>query len=105
MPINSANEYIATLSDPDDSIANWSLSGPDAGAFDLGGNFEPRYLNFMSAPNFENPTDANRDNVYEVTIMATDTDPLRTGAQTGSISVAVVVENIVEDGEGGVHRG
>ena len=59
----------------------------DAGAFDLGGLFEPRYLNFKEAPDFENPTDANRDNVYEVTIVATDTDPLGTGAGVGSISV------------------
>ena len=66
--------------------------GADAALFDLSsGNFEPRYLNFKRRPDYENPTDANRDNVYEVTIVATDTDPLRTGAGVGMISVAVVV--------------
>ena len=47
------------------------------------GTFEPRYLNLKNAPDYENPTDANRDNVYEVTIVATDTDPLDTGAGVG----------------------
>ena len=98
-PILSASEYIATQDDVDDSIATWRLVGADAGAFDLSGLFEPRYLNFKEAPDFENPTDANRDNVYEVTIVATDTDPLLTGAGVGMISVAVVVENVNEAGK------
>ena len=93
------SEYVATQDDTADSIATWHLEGPDAGAFDLGGLFEPRYLNFKSAPDFENPTDANRDNVYEVTIVATDTDPLGDGAGVGRVSVAVVVENVEEAGE------
>ena len=64
-----------------------------------GGLFEPRYLNFKAAPDYENPTDANRDNVYEVTILATDTDPLGDGAGVGSIDVWVVVGNVEEEGE------
>ena len=94
-------EYL--VNDPEagtiDSIATWHLEGPDAGSFDLGGLFEPRYLNFKAAPDYENPTDANRDNVYDVTIVATDTDPLGTGAGVGRIRVAVVVENVDEAGE------
>ena len=90
---------MATQDDTADSIATWHLEGPDAGAFDLGGLFEPRYLNFKSEPDYENPTDANRDNVYEVTIVATDTDPLKDGAGVGRVSVAVVVENVEEAGE------
>ena len=97
--IFSASEYIATQDDVDDSIATWRLVGDDADAFDLSGLFEPRYLNFKEAPDFENPTDENRDNVYEVTIVATDTDPLLTGAGVGMISVAVVVENVNEPGK------
>ncbi len=95
----SEAEYLVT--EPDaagDSIATWHLEGPDAGAFDLGGTFEPRYLNFKAAPDYENPTDANRDNVYDVTIVATDTDPLGTGAGVGRITVAVVVTNFEETG-------
>ena len=32
-----------------------------------------RRLHFKSAPDFENPLDANRDNVYEVTVTVVDT--------------------------------
>ena len=74
-PTNQQNEYV--YEDPDhlDSIARWTLEGDDAGAFDHSGRFEPRYLQFKVAPDYENPTDMNRDNVYEVTLVATDTDP------------------------------
>ena len=52
-----------------------SLSGDDKDAFDLGdpnaaeGN---RELRFAASPNFESPVDANQDNDYKVTIVATD---------------------------------
>ena len=82
-----------------DSIATWHLDGDDGAAFDLSGLFEPRYLNFKKAPDFENPTDANRDNVYEVTIVATDTDPFGTGAGIGKTNVWVIVENVEEGGK------
>ena len=69
------NEYVFEEPDRLDSIADWQLEGDDAGAFDLSGGFEPRYIQFKEAPDFENPTDANSDNVYEVTLVATDTGP------------------------------
>ena len=87
--------------DPDhlDSIARWTLEGDDAGAFDHSGRFEPRYLQFKVAPDFENPTDMNRDNVYEVTLVATDTDPLGTGAGIGKVNVWLTVTNVDEAGK------
>ena len=75
------------------------LEGDDAGAFDHSGRFEPRYLQFKVAPDFENPTDMNRDNVYEVTLVATDTDPLRTGAGIGKVNVWLTVTNVDEAGK------
>ena len=98
-PTNQQNEYV--YEDPDylDSIARWNLEGDDAGAFDHSGRFEPRYLQFKEAPDFENPTDANNDNVYEVTLVATDTDPLRTGAGIGKVNVWVTVTNVEEAGK------
>ena len=71
------NEYVFEEPDHLDSIADWQLEGDDAAAFDLSGGFEPRYIQFKEAPDFENPTDANNDNVYEVTLVATDTGPWR----------------------------
>ena len=87
--------------DPDhfDSIARWNLEGDDAGAFDHSGRFEPRYLQFKVAPDYENPTDMNRDNVYEVTLVATDTDPLGTGAGIGKVNVWLIVTNVKEAGK------
>ena len=98
-PTNQQNEYV--YEDPDhlDSIARWNLEGDDAGAFDHSGRFEPRYLQFKVAPDYENPTDMNRDNVYEVTLVATDTDPLRTGAGIGKVNVWVTVTNVEEAGK------
>ena len=97
-PTNQQNEYV--YEDPDhlDSIARWTLEGDDAGAFDHSGRFEPRYLQFKVAPDYENPTDMNRDNVYEVTLVATDTDPLRTGAGIGKVNVRLTVTNVDEAG-------
>ena len=51
------------------------------------------------APDFENPTDANSDNVYEVTLVATDTDPLGTGAGVGKVNVWLTVINVDEAGK------
>ena len=67
-----------------------SLSGPDSGKFMLAGGA----LSFKSAPDFEKPGDANRDNIYEVTLSASDD-----GGNTGSKTVTVEVTNIEEDGE------
>ena len=97
----SPGEYIAR--DPEagsiDQIADWDLTGADADDFVISGHSEPRYLNFASAPDFENPTDSNGDNLYEVTIVAMDADPLGTGIGIGSIDVRVAVTNLNEDGE------
>ena len=98
--VHPVNTYLPVEEDHvTDSIATWHLEGDDGAAFDLSGLFEPRYLNFKKAPDFENPTDANRDNVYEVTIVATDTDPFLTGAGVGRTNVWVIVGNAEEDGK------
>ena len=100
-PTNEQNEYV--YEDPDylDSIARWSLEGDDAGAFDHSGRFEPRYLQFKVAPDYENPTDMNRDNVYEVTLVATDTNPNPpgTGVGIGRVNVWLTVTNVEEAGK------
>ena len=45
---------------------------------------------FISAPNYEAPTDANADNVYDVTVQVSD------GANTDSQALAVTVTNVNE---------
>ena len=95
----SENEYVFEEPDHLDSIADWQLEGDDAAAFDLSGRFEPRYLQFKEAPDFENPTDANNDNVYEVTLVATDTGPSGAVAGIGRVNVWLIVENVDEAGK------
>ena len=98
-PTNQQNEYVYEEPDQRDSIARWTLKGDDAGAFDNSGRFEPRYLQFKTAPDYENPSDMNKDNVYEVTLVATDDDPLGTGAGIGKVNVWVTVTNVDEAGK------
>ena len=93
------NEYVFEEPDHLDSIADWQLEGDDAAAFDLSGGFEPRYIQFKEAPDFENPTDANNDNVYEVTLVATDTGPGGAVAGIGRVNVWLTVTNVDEDGK------
>ena len=94
-----ANRYEPVEQDDPDSIATWGLEGDDADAFNLSGNFEPRFLRFKEAPDYENPTDANKDNIYEVTIVATDTGPSGTVPGIGRTNVTVMVTNAEQAGK------
>ena len=63
----------------------FTLSGADAGLFTLTPAGE---LTFNTAPDFEMPTDTGTDNVYEVTITATDNGtPAMTAMQALTITV------------------
>lgn len=59
----------ATDSD-DDTITYKITGGADKALFDYSKNHGAIY--FKSSPNFENPLDSNRDNIYEITVMASD---------------------------------
>ena len=65
--------------------STWSVSGADAGKFDIG---TTGALTFKAKPDFEAPTDANKNNVYEVTVRAADGDGNR-----GEMAVKVTLEN------------
>ena len=85
--------YMAVDPDDDNNIT-WSVSGADAGKFDIstGG-----MLTFKATaqPDFEKPGDANKDNVYEVTVGAADEEDL---GNRGAKAVKVTVANEDEDG-------
>ena len=65
----------------------WSLSGTDGGDFTINENGE---LTFRSIPNYERPTDSNRDNTYLFTVRATD------DRYYGTLDVEVVVTPVNE---------
>ena len=74
------------------TISRWSLTGPDAGKFEFA---DPTrgVLTFEKQPDYEKPGDADGDNMYEVTVRATDSD-----SRTGTRDVTVEVTNFDEDG-------
>ena len=78
--------YTATGADA--SGASLMLSGDDAGAFSLSGGA----LRFLSSPDFENPTDAGMDNVYNVIVTASK------GSLSSTRAVAITVVNVDEPG-------
>ena len=78
--------YRAT--DPEKTDITWGLSGTDAGAFAIS---ETGELTFRNVPDYEDPEDSDDDNVYEVTVEATDED-----GETGRLEVQVTVTNVTD---------
>ena len=76
-----------TATDPEGLDVTWGLSGDDAGDFSIANGA----LRFQSTPDHENPADSDGDNVYKVTVEASD------GTDTGSLDVTVTVTNLVDD--------
>ena len=75
-------------SGPDADMATWMLEGADALDFTITGGV----LAFTAPPDFENPADADTDNVYEVTVEADD------GTYMDTQDVTVTVTNVDEPG-------
>ena len=69
----------------------WSVSGTDASAFTISETPGPSgQLSFAQPPDFETPLDNGRDNVYNVTVEASDS------RRTGRRAVVVRVSNLQE---------
>ena len=83
--------YSYRATDPQRGTITWSLNGDDAADFLISGSGD---LTFRNPPDFENPTDRDRDNVYEITVVATDEQGL-----TDSFDVAITVTNHAESVE------
>ena len=65
----------------------WSLLGTDRFDFRISSS---GMLTFRSAPDFESPHDSNRDNIYRITVRASD------GRLAASVNVTVTVTNVNE---------
>ena len=81
-----------TAADPERGRVGWSLSGTDAADFRISGG---GVLRFASTPNYERPADADTDNLYKVTVVATDDG---SPAADSSQSVTVTVTNADDPG-------
>lgn len=88
VPENSAGTiYTATATDPDGNTITYSISGgADANRFSINGTSGA--LTFAAPPDFEAPADAGGDNVYNVTLAASD------GQASVSLGLAVTVSNV-----------
>jgi VCBS repeat-containing protein len=87
---NQTAVQTVTGSDPDAASAlTYSISGGlDAAKFAI--NSTSGALTFLTAPNFESPTDNGANNVYDVTVQVSD------GTLTATKAVAVTVTNVNE---------
>ena len=79
-----------TATDPEDTsalITRWSLTGTDAGDFTIDENGQ---LTFRNVPDYERSADSRRDNVYNLSVRASD------GRNYGYLEVTVTVEDVNE---------
>ncbi|MET3713655.1 hypothetical protein ABIC65_004390 [Sphingomonas trueperi] len=80
--------YQAAASDPEGDPITYSIAGgADAARFAISGAGQ---LSFVAPPNYDLPVDADRNNVYEVQIGASD------GKATTTLALAVTVTNSKE---------
>ena len=66
---NETLAYTAVATDADGDSLRYSLSGADAARFTA---TRLREVSFIEAPDFENPDDAGGNNVYDITVTASD---------------------------------
>ena len=71
------------------NTATWATAGPDGSKFTATGGD----LQFKAQPDYEKPTDANKDNVYEVTVTVADER-----GERGMMKVKVTVTDAEEPG-------
>ena len=76
-----------TAADPEDDDVTWSLRGTDRFDFRISSSGE---LTFRSSPDYEDPDDSNNDNVYRITVRASD------GRLVTSVNVTVTVDDVNE---------
>ena len=84
---SAVGQYTAT--GPNANRVSWRLSGLDAADFSISSAGQ---LTFRTTPNFESPADSDRDNIYEIMVVA------RSGSIQDEVGVIVEVINVDEEG-------
>ena len=85
---NQTSAFTISASDPDGDSLTYSLSGTDSALLSVSSS---GVVTFNTAPDYENPSDSNADNVYEVTATVSD------GSLTDSENFMVTVTNDTSD--------
>ena len=93
--LENGDTPVATYSamDAENDDITWSLSDADMPSFTIDNS---GVLTFNSSPDFENPADIDANNIYEVTLIATDDNAITPALST--LEVSVTVTNLDEDG-------
>lgn len=84
---NRTVAFTATATDVEGDPISFALSGADAGLFNI--NASTGVVTFRAAPDFETPTDAGANNVYDVVVTASD------GRNSTTQNVAITVTNAI----------
>ncbi|MDR7028491.1 T1SS-143 repeat domain-containing protein [Rhizobium rosettiformans] len=79
--------YTAMATDVDGPSLTYSLGGDDADKFNID---QDGRVTFKTSPNFESPTDTGGNNVYDITVVASD------GNVSAVKDVAITVNNVNE---------
>ena len=88
VPENTAGDFFqVAASDPDGDALTYSLSGTDAALFAVS---TAGKVSFLAPPDFEKPTDANHDNVYEIQVTVSD------GKLTIQAPLTITVTNVID---------
>jgi hypothetical protein len=83
----AAPVYRAAANDPEGQPVSFAIAGgPDGLLFSI--NASSGDLSFRTPPDFEQPTDAGRDNAYDLTLQASD------GALTAALDLRVTVTDV-----------
>ena len=87
----NATAPVATYTATDLPTPTWRVTGPDAAAFALSPSGA---LRFRRPPDYEAPTDTDRDNRYTITVHAAP------GTTTAQLAVTITVTDMGEHGSG-----
>ena len=92
-----------TATDVDQNVSDvplkWSVSGTDVADFEISNETATLgQLTFKKIPDYEMPADSNGDNVYMVTVVATDAGVNDKNKMTAERAVVVTVTNVEEGG-------
>lgn len=86
---NQSSAFTVTASDADNDTLTFSISGDDANLFSIGSS--SGIVSFIEEPDYENASDADSDNVYEITASVTD------GTASDSMEFSINVTNDTSD--------
>ena len=84
---NQTSAFTVDASDADNDTLTYSLSGDDSGSMSIASGV----VTFNTAPDFENPSDADANNIYAITVTVSD------GSATASKNFTVTVTNDTSD--------